>query len=151
MNPNRTFIAARLLALCAICAAISVPSFSQPSNAIGSVQLALTQLSHGHYSAEGEKGLARNGDASAVAITKVFAGKTLTPAEISNIALVVKQSFEFLGGIENQEDREPRTALFLLNSLSHLTDDPKANADIRSASTFVQSQYSEYIKSEPAQ
>jgi hypothetical protein len=117
-----------------------------PSNAKNAVQLFLTQASHGFYSSTGEKELGRTGDASAVALTKILAGKELTDADIRTAIMVVRFSFENLDGIEDTEERKPMAALFLLNSVSHMTSDPKLRADIQSTRDFAESQYAAYTK-----
>jgi hypothetical protein len=59
----------------------------------------------------------RLGDASAVALTKVMGGETITVQQMNQILLIVTLSFQAPKMIGNPADREPKTTMFLLKYL----------------------------------
>ena len=72
-----------------------------------------------------DKRVSRMGDAAAVAITKVVAGKPLDTATIDRLLAILQTAFSAPQIVENESDRAPRSALFVLNSLNHQTSSPK--------------------------
>lgn len=122
-----------------------------PSDAERAVQLVLKQAANGFYSGTGEKELVSTGDASAVAVAKLFAGKEVTDADVRTILWVVRSSFERPEIVEVADDRQPRAALFLLNSLKHMTTNEKLQADIATTASFLKDQYARYIRQRAAQ
>jgi hypothetical protein len=97
------------------------------------------------------KWLPRFGDASAVALTKLLADKPIADTDISAILLVVRDSYESPISVEESKDRQPRTTLYLLRSLSQETRDPKILASIEETSAFVKSQYAAYSRNHPGE
>jgi hypothetical protein len=95
------------------------------------------------------KWLPRFGDAAAVALTKLLADKPITGEDIPAILTVVRDSYNAPVSIEDAADREPRTTLFILRSLSHMTGDPNTVQKIEDTTAFVKAQYSAYIKAHP--
>ena len=57
------------------------------------------------------------GDAAAVAITRVLAGKRPQSDTVDRVFLIIEFSFDSPEAIVNQADRKPKTALFVLASL----------------------------------
>jgi hypothetical protein len=101
-------------------------------------------LNKGLYDGFSSKQLGQTGDSGAVAITKVIGGKQLSGREIGTAALIVDMSFASPKGIENESDRLPRTALFVLQYLdqqSHDAGQKKRTAEIRNRlQQYVRSQ-----------
>jgi hypothetical protein len=147
MAPNKISLAMCLFA--GMGTAILPYRVLSQSTADEAVRMALQQSDHGFYSSTGQKELERLGDASSVALTKVFADKALTKEDISHILLVIKLSYSFPETIQERGDRKPRTTLYLLRSLSFMTNDPKTNTEIREATAYVRTQYAAYAKSHP--
>jgi hypothetical protein len=85
-----------------------------------------------------EKVLSRSGDSAAVAITKIIGGRDLTANEIDRTLLVLNRSFAAPRIIENESDRQPRTALFVLKYLSSLPVTPELKQRIAETRTFVE-------------
>jgi hypothetical protein len=80
---------------------------------------------HRAHNAEFEKRLPCFGDASAVALTKFVSDKPIADADMPAILAVLGDSYDFSASIEDATERQRRTILYLLHSLSHETRDPK--------------------------
>src|SRR5208283_4440097 len=80
---------------------------------------ALNQKSDFFGSGIMDKQLSRMGDAAAVAITKVVAGKTIDAVMVDRLVVIIKTAFSAPQIIENESDRKPRAALFVLQLLEH--------------------------------
>jgi hypothetical protein len=65
-----------------------------------------------------EKRLDRMGDAAAVLVTKVLAGKNASASESSSILDIIHVSFSAPHLVENVFDREPLTTQFVLQYLN---------------------------------
>ena len=95
------------------------------------------------------KWLPRFGDASAVALTKLLADKPIADADIPAILIIVSDSYDSPSSIECVADREPRTTLFVLSSLSHATNNPEMIKRIADTTAFVNTQYTTVVKTRP--
>ena len=150
LHNRRPFLAARLLACVCIAASSLSPSVSLAQTyPEETVQIALKQAEQGGYTGVTEKRLGRLGDASAVALTKLLADKPIADAGIPPILLVVKLSYSFPEGVEDAAERQPRTTLYLLRSLSQATKDPKLVSSIDETAAYVKSQYAAYLGNHP--
>ncbi len=85
------------------------------------VKAALNPRSEVIYSGIMRKQLMPMGDAAAVAITRVLAGKRLQPDTVDRVMLVIEFSFDSPEAIVNQADQTPKTALFVLTSFDQQT------------------------------
>ena len=81
------------------------------------VEAALNPKSEVIYSGVMRKQLTRVGDAAAVAITRVLAGKRPHAETVNRVLLIIEFSFDSPEAIVNQADQKPKTALFVLASL----------------------------------
>jgi hypothetical protein len=154
MRHNRqSFLAIRLLALACVAAVCLSPSVSwAQTNAEETVRTAMTKGQDGMYRAYDAifvKWLLRFGDASAVALTKILADKPIAEADIPAILIIVRDSYDSPVSIEDAADREPRTTLFVLSSLSHAATDPEAIKKIADTTNDVKAQYTTYLKAHP--
>jgi hypothetical protein len=154
MRPNKqSFLATRLVAFACVAAVCLGPSMAWPqTNAEETVRTAMTKDEHGMYRAYDSmfvKWLPRFGDASAVALTKLLADKPISDGDIPAILIVVRNSYESPISIENATDREPKTALFVLSSLSHNTTNPETIKKIADTTAYVKAQYTAYVKANP--
>ena len=95
-----------------------------PDAAEKAVQILMSRSSEGAYTSWDQKELGKLGDAGAVALTKVVGEKDLNPNEIRQALLTLMLSFDAPRMIAIEADRRPRTALFVLKHLDHLTSDP---------------------------
>jgi len=82
---------------------------------------ALDQKSDFYGSGIMDKQLSRMGDAAAVAITKVIAGKKIDQVIIDRLLVILKTAFSAPRIVENESDRKPRAALFILQLVERLT------------------------------
>jgi len=82
---------------------------------------ALDQKSDFYGSGIMDKQLSRMGDAAAVAITKVIAGKKIDQVIIDRLLVILKTAFSAPRIVENESDRKPRAALFILQVVERLT------------------------------
>ncbi len=89
------------------------------------------------------------GDAAAVTVTKVVAGRKLTTSEMDMVLIVLDGAFGDPRGVQVGSDREPRTALFVLEYLDCSTKDPALKRRIADARKYVQDHYAKSIKEEP--
>jgi hypothetical protein len=113
------------------------------------VQMALKDAGQGGYNGIMVKALGRIGDATAVALTEILADKPISDADIPPILLVVELSQVSLEGIEETTDRNPRTTLYLLRSLSQVAKDPKIVASINETTAYVKSRRATYLQKHP--
>lgn len=96
-------------------------------------------LAHpGGYTGSDIKNLSRLGDASAVAITKILRGDTVSPGQVNQILVILSLSFQAPKGIENPRDRDPRTTMFLLKYLECSTSDPTVRQRIANTRASMQ-------------
>ncbi|HSA91904.1 MAG TPA: hypothetical protein VLE48_02755 [Terriglobales bacterium] len=88
-----------------------------------------------------DKQLSRMGDRGCVALTKVIAGRKLSSVEMERALVVVHLSFGAPKIVSEKADREPKTALFVLNWLEMAATDPELVTRIRETRAYVQEQY----------
>lgn len=81
-----------------------------------------------------DKQLSRMGDAAAVAITKVLAGKNVEEATIERILVILRTAFSAPQIVENESDRQPHTALFVLRFLESQSSNASQRKRIRELS-----------------
>lgn len=150
LHNRRPLLAAPLIAGVCMAASLLSPSLSRAqTNSEKTVQIAMKDAEQGIYEGIVEKMLGRLGDASAVALTKLFAEKPIADSDIPPILLIVKLSYGSPEGIEEATERQPRTTLYLLHSLSQTTKDPKIVTSIEETSVYVKSQYAAYVRTHP--
>lgn len=89
------------------------------------------------------------GDGAAVLVTKILAGRDLRQTDIDGALAVLNISFADPNRVEVVSDREPRTALFILQCLDSSTRDGQLKKRIEETRTYLQGQYSKYKHSPP--
>ena len=85
-----------------------------------------------------QKVIGGTGDAAAVTITKVVGGRSLNPAQIDRVLLVLNMAF---GGVATAPDAEPKTTLFVLRQLDLSTSDAQLKERIAKVREFVQEEF----------
>ena len=100
----------------------------------------------GSFMGHDEKVINSMGDAAAVVLTKVFAGNRPTASEIDTALAVLQSSFTDPRSVENPDDRQPRTALFVLKSLDRCTQDSALKRRIADTIQYLQGKYSSYLR-----
>ena len=106
------------------CCGISLAQTTLDADAENSVGRLMSHAEDGTYTSWDQKDLNRLGDVAAVSLTKVVAGKNLRPSEIRQALLIITLSFNVPRLITRESDKTPRTAMFVLRYLEHLTIDP---------------------------
>ncbi len=111
---------------------------TEESHAEHVIRIMMSRASEGLYTSWDEKELNKLGDASAEALTKVLGKKNLSSAEINQVVLILRLSFDAPGAIEVESDRRPKAALALLKQLNSLKVSPEASKRIRETREFVE-------------
>jgi len=85
-----------------------------------------------------DKALGHLGDAAAVAVTKVLAGRSsLSASETESILTVIHLSFSAPHLVDMQSDKEPRTALFVLEYVRLATGGTATSVRVEEERKFV--------------
>jgi hypothetical protein len=94
LHKRRSTLEVCLLAgVCIVASSLSASVLRAQMNPEKTVQIAIKDAEQGIYEGILEKMLGRLGDASAVAITKLFADKQLADTDIRAVLLVVRLSY----------------------------------------------------------
>jgi hypothetical protein len=118
-------------------------SFAQtgsPVPAEQAVRDAFKEASSGYYTGTTEKNLETLGDAAAIEVIKILAGRDLTSQDIRSSLLVVRMSFAAPRLIPTEADRRPRATLLLLRYLDFQAKEPSLRSAIADASRSLKSQ-----------
>jgi len=89
------------------------------------------------------------GDAAAVALTKVLAGKTLTINQIDSSLLILNMAFGNPSGVEIASDRKPRAALFVLQAFDYSVQDAALKKRIAETRKYIQEQFLKASQAHP--
>jgi len=107
----------------------------------GPEQVISRMIDTGTLEGHDTKVLGGMGDAAAVTVTKVLAGRSLSTDKIDMVLIVLSRSFGDPRGVAAVPDRKPRTALFVLAYLDSSTKDPELKKRIAHTRKYVQDQY----------
>lgn len=118
------------------CIALSYPTSGQTETA--PEQTIRRMMDCGCLEGHDQKILGGMGDGAAVLITKVVAGRSLTDTEMDSILLVLNISFA--GTAQAASDRQPKTALFVLQYLDMITKNLDLKKRISETRKYVQDQ-----------
>ena len=95
-------------------------------------------LASGSVDGHADKLLSHLGDAAAVAVTKVLAGRgSLSASEAESVLTVIHLAFSAPHLVDMQADKEPRTALFVLEYVKLTGADTATRARIERERNFV--------------
>jgi hypothetical protein len=127
--------------LCFAVFSICSPSYSQTPNAT-SEQVVGRVLTTGAYDGITDKQLGRMGDAAAIEVTKILGGKlasgqSISAFDVENVLLILHMAFAATALAVNVSDREPKTSLFVLDSLAFFTNDPSLKKSIADTTQFL--------------
>jgi hypothetical protein len=141
----------RALLLTAVCLVLPALLLCQaePLDAEGAVRQALVHANEGFTSTD-VKELGWLGDASAVALTKVIGGRALEDHDIEPMLLVVTLSYSAPRIVKIDSDREPRTTLFLLQSLELSTTNSRLKEKIKTTRSYIRDQYARFASASPS-
>ena len=120
------------------------PAASGQSQKIATPQEAVNRIiDSGLLEGHDSKVIAGIGDAAAVIITKVVKGRSLSPAQIDRVLVVLNMAF---GGVASGPDAEPKTTLFVLRQLELSTNDVQLRGRIQQTRKYVESEFSKTTK-----
>jgi hypothetical protein len=97
----------------------------------------------GIFDGHDEKLIGSTGDAAAVIVTKILAGRDLSARQIDNTLAVLNMAFR---GVASGPDAEPRTALFVLRELDLSTNDAQLRGRIAQTRKYVQDEFAKSTK-----
>lgn len=125
----------------AVCVALILSSlaYGQPGN--DPEQVVRRIVDTGFIEGHDHKVIGGLGDAGAVLLTKILAGRDLTSGTIDNALVVIDSVFADPRFVEATGDRQPRTALLLLRYLDLSTNDAALKKRIADATKYVQDRY----------
>ena len=111
-----------------------------PEHVIGRI------LDRGLLEGQDSKVLGGTGDAAAVIVTKLLGGRSLSPAQIDLVLIVLNMSFS---EVAPSPEAEPRTALFVLRDLDLSTSDAQLRGRIAQTRKYVEEEFSKSTKPLP--
>jgi hypothetical protein len=94
-------------------------------------------LSCGCLEGHDDKVLDGLGDASAVILTKVLAGRQPSTSEIDTALLILRMSFGNPKAVQVPYDREPRTTLFVLWSFESYARDSASRKQVEDTRQYI--------------
>ena len=126
------------------CLVVSGVAYSQtgddPQNVV--MQIIDTGFVDGHD----QKVIGQLGDAGAVLLTKILAGRELTSNTIGSALEVLTESFADPRFVEIPGDRQPNTTLLVLRYLDLSTNDAALKKQIADTSKYVQDRYAASLR-----
>ena len=90
------------------------------------------------------KQIARMGDAASVTLTKVLGEKKLDEIDIKMALVILRSSFADPSLVENEADRQPRAALFVLRCIERDAHDAGTKKEVTETREYLQEQFSVY-------
>jgi hypothetical protein len=117
----------RLLLLLLSLGLLNGPVHAQATN-LGSEEMIAKVIESGAIDGVVDKQLSRMGDAAAVDVARIVAGRTLTSQEIDGVLAVLHLAFSRQEIVLTESDRTPRAALFVLQYLALVATDPGVKA-----------------------
>jgi hypothetical protein len=125
----------------AVCLALILPSVAY-SQAGGDPEHVIRRMfDTGSFEGHDQKVIGGLGDAGAVLVSKILAGRGLTSEVIDTALVVIDSAFADPTFVEAVEDRQPRTALLLLRYFDLSTNDVALKKRIADAVKYVQDRY----------
>ena len=121
---------------------------SSPAQDLSAAQVVQRIMDNGSLDGHYNKIMGETGDAAAVMLTKFLAGRNVGSTEIDNALLVLNLSFADPSLVVLPSDREPKTALFVLKSLSSSTTDAQLKQRIAETRNRINANFAKYLHSE---
>ena len=103
-------------------------------------------IESGNFAGHDQKVIGPLGDAAAVVLTKVFAGRDLTSNNIDDALVIIDASFADPTFVIAVADRQPKTALLLLRYFDVSKTDPALKKRIAETRKYVQDHYAASLK-----
>jgi hypothetical protein len=124
----------KLLRLLVACAAVAIVTCGETS--VGPEHIIRRIIDSGISEGHDNKIIGGMGDAAAVLVTKVVAGRRLGSTEIDGVLVILNMSFASETG--EGVDQEPRTALFVLQLCDSSTQDEALKNRISLTAQYIQ-------------
>jgi hypothetical protein len=93
-----------------------------------------------------QKTIANMGDAAAVAVTRTLAGTNPSPDDMNMVLVILTTSFGDPNGVKVVSDRQPRTALLVLQYLDLCAKSSDLKKRIADTRIYIQGQYAKYLQ-----
>jgi|SRR5712664_1869462 len=106
-------------------------------------------IDSGSFEGHDQKVIGPMGDAAAVALTKVLAGRTLRADQIDSSLLILNIAFADPSMVEIASDRKPRAALFVLQAFDHLVQEAALKQRIAETRKYIQEQFLKASQAHP--
>ena len=124
---------------------LSSVAYAQVTNT--SEQVVKRMFDKGAFEGQDSMVIGQLGDEGAVLVTKILAGRDLTPKDIEMSLVVIARSFNDPSFVKIPADREPRTTMLVLRYLEVSTSDPALRKRVADATRYVQDRYASYTAS----
>jgi hypothetical protein len=106
-------------------------------------------ISCGCLEGHDDKVLDALGDANAVTITKILAGRQPSPSEIDTALLILRMSFGNPKTVQVLKDREPKTTFFVLRSFEFYARDSAARKRVADTKQYILDQLARSSSNSP--
>jgi len=106
-------------------------------------------IDSGSLEGHDQKVIGPMGDAAAVVLTKVLAGRTLSADQIDSSLLILNVAFADPSMVEIASDRKPRAALFILQAFDHSVRDAALKKRIAETRKYIQEQFLKASRAHP--
>jgi hypothetical protein len=103
-------------------------------------------IDDGVYEGFDQKMIGHMGDAGAVLVARVLAGRDLAPQTIDNALVILDSAFADPNLVEVSVNKEPRTALLLLRYFELSAGGPGLKKRIADTSRYVQDRYAASLR-----
>ena len=131
----------RTALLFGVCGLLLVSRVALSQDVMTPEQVINRMISTGTLEGHDDKILGKMGDAAAVVVTKVLAGKEPSLSEMDMTLVVLTRAFADPTAVTTVADRQPKTALFVLAYFDSLTSDSGLKKRIADTKRYVQERY----------
>jgi hypothetical protein len=137
-----------MVAICSLIAFSSIVlcQVVNPEQVVSPEQVVRRIVESGISEGHDQKIIGRMGDAAAVALTKILGGRSLSSSDVENVLAVLTSAFSDPQMVQDLSDREPKTALFILQYLNSSASDLQLKARIAKTRSYVLERYERYGK-----
>jgi hypothetical protein len=130
----------------AMCVCVLLPAIATCQTGNDPEHVIRRMIDSGGFEGHDQKVIGPMGEAAAVLVTKILAGRNLSSKDIDMALLVLEGSFADPSFVKLEADREPKTALFVLKCFDSSTNDPALKKRIAEAREYMQQRYAKFIQ-----
>lgn len=128
-----------------VCLFLGLTGTTGAQSAASAQQIIKREIDSGFFDGHDQKILGYLGDAGAVILTKILSDSSLTSHTISSSLAVLNECFADPRFVEDENDRQPRTALLLLKYFDASTNDSALKARIADTRKYINARYAESL------